>query len=151
MLELARPEDRAAVNALAEQVHRLHIGWRPDLFRLPEEMYPEERFREAISKKELFCAWQNGQIVGYMSAHVTEYDYPSAVSRREYMIEELCVREDCRGQGIGTQIMREARALAKAFGCGSLRLGAYAENGEVLAFYRKMGFRLRTVNLEMRL
>lgn len=151
MLELAKSADRETVNALAEQVHRLHVGWRPDLFRMPEQMYPEERFREAIVKKEIFCAWQDGQIVGYMRACVTEYDYPSVVSRREYMIEELCVREDCRGQGIGTQIMWEAAALAKAFGCTCLRLGAYAENEEGLAFYRKMGFRLRTVNLEMNL
>ena len=151
MLELAKPTDRETVNALAEQVHRLHVGWRPDLFRMAEQMYSEERFLEAIEKKELFCAWQDGQVVGYMSAHVTEYDYPSVVSRREYMIEELCVREDCRGQGIGTQIMREAAALAKAFDCGSLRLSAYPENEDGLAFCRKMGFRLRTVNLEMRL
>ena len=151
MLELAKPTDRETVNALAEQVHRLHVGWRPDLFRMAEQMYSEERFLEAIEKKELFCAWQDGQVLGYMSAHVTEYDYPSVVSRREYMIEELCVREDCRGQGIGTQIMREAAALAKAFDCGSLRLSAYPENEDGLAFYRKMGFRLRTVNLEMRL
>ena len=151
MLELAKPADREAVNALAEQVHRLHVGWRPDLFRMPEQMYTEEQFLEAIEKKELFCAWQDGRMVGYINAHVAEYDYPSVVSRREYVIEELGVREDCRGQGIGTQIMREAAALAKAFGCTCLRLGAYAENEDGLAFYRKMGFRLRTVNLEMRL
>ena len=151
MLELARPEDRAAVNALAEQVHRLHLGWRPDLFRMPEQMYPEERFREAIEKKELFCAWQDGQIVGYINAHVAAFDISGFVAHREFVMDELCVREDCRSQGIGTQIMREAAALAKAFGCTCLRLGAYAENEDGLAFYRKMGFRLRTVNLEMRL
>lgn len=151
MLELAKLQDREAVNALAEQVHRLHIGWRPDLFRMAKQMYPKERFREAIEKKELFCAWKDGQIVGYMSARVTEYDYPSVVSRREYMIEELCVREDCRSQGIGTQIMQEAAALAKAFGCTCLRLGAYVENEDGLAFYRKMGFHLRSVTLERNL
>ena len=148
MLELARPEDRAAVNALAEQVHRLHLGWRPDLFRMPEQMYPEERFREAIEKKELFCAWQDGQIVGYMNVRVAEYDIPGFVSHRELVMEELGVRQDCRGQGIGTRIMEEACAIAKAFGCTRVRLGAYAENGEALAFYRKMGFRLRSVTLE---
>ena len=151
MLELAKPADREAVNALAEQVHRLHVGWRPDLFRMAEQMYSEERFLEVIEKKELFCAWQDGQVVGYMSAHVTEYDYPNVVSHREYVIEELCVREDCRGQGIGTQIMREAAALAKAFGCTCLRLGAYPENEDGLAFYRKMGFHLRSVTLERNL
>ena len=151
MLELAKLQDREAVNALAEQVHRLHIGWRPDLFQMPEQMYPEERFREAIEKKELFCAWQDGQIVGYINAHVAAFDIPGFVSHRELVMDELCVREDCRSQGIGTQIMREAAALAKAFGCTCLRLGAYVENEDGLAFYRKMGFHLRSVTLERNL
>ena len=151
MLELARPGDRETVNALAEQVHRLHVGWRPDLFKMPEQMYPEERFREAIEKKELFCAWQDGRIVGYVSAHVAEFDIPGFVFHRELVMEELCVREDCRGQGIGTRIMEEAGVIARAFGCTCLRLGAYAENEDGLAFYRKMGFRLRSVTLERNL
>ena len=41
MLELAKPADREAVNALAEHGHRRHGGWRPDLFPMPEHMYTE--------------------------------------------------------------------------------------------------------------
>lgn len=148
MLELARPEDRDAVNALAEQVHRLHIGWRPDLFRLPEQMYPEDRFLEAIEKKELFCAWQDGRIVGYVSVHAAEFDNPGQTPHRELVMEELCVGAGFRRKGIGTRIVEETAALARAFGCTCLRLGAYVENEEGLAFYRKMGFQLRSVSLE---
>jgi len=31
MLQLARPEDRAAIENLAQQVHGLHVQWRPDI------------------------------------------------------------------------------------------------------------------------
>ena len=34
MLELARPEDREAVNELALQAQALHIAWRPDLYEM---------------------------------------------------------------------------------------------------------------------
>lgn len=148
MLELAKPEDRQTVNLLAQEVHRLHVGWRPDLFQAPEQMYSEDRFRQSVEKKELFCAWLDGQIVGYMNAHVAVFDIPGFVFHREYVVEELCVREDCRGKGIGSEIMSEAAALARAFGCTCVRLGAYAQNEEGLAFYRKLGFRLRSVSLE---
>ena len=43
MLQLARPEDREAVNALALQVHAMHVAWRPDLFEMTGELYPEEQ------------------------------------------------------------------------------------------------------------
>ena len=42
MLELATKLDRSAVNRLARQVHALHVSWRPDLYTMPEELFPEE-------------------------------------------------------------------------------------------------------------
>lgn len=45
MLELAVETDREAVNRLACQVHAMHVGWLPDTYEMPPEMYPKERFR----------------------------------------------------------------------------------------------------------
>ena len=53
MIELANDKDRAAVNRLARQIHQLHINWRPDIYRMPEELFPKERFAELIAKREL--------------------------------------------------------------------------------------------------
>ena len=41
MLELARDTDRPAVNAMARQVHAMHVAWRPDIYEMVEELYPE--------------------------------------------------------------------------------------------------------------
>ena len=38
MLELAQRSDREAVNALALQVHEMHVGWRPDIYEMAEEL-----------------------------------------------------------------------------------------------------------------
>ena len=40
MLESARPEDREAVEALARQVHGLHVSWRPDLYVMRRSCTP---------------------------------------------------------------------------------------------------------------
>ena len=65
MLELATVKDRNEVNRLALQVHQMHVAWRPDLFRMPEELYPEELFSELIRNRELYVAKLNGTVVGY--------------------------------------------------------------------------------------
>ena len=31
MLQLARPEDRTAINQLAVEIHGMHVQWRPDI------------------------------------------------------------------------------------------------------------------------
>jgi hypothetical protein len=66
MLELATASDRAAVNALARQVHELHVSWRPDIFRMPQELYPEERFLDCIRQRQLYVAKLNGIVVGFV-------------------------------------------------------------------------------------
>ena len=51
MLELACPNDRPAVNAMAKQVHTMHVAWRPDLYEMIPELYPQERFQQAVAEK----------------------------------------------------------------------------------------------------
>lgn len=151
MLESARPEDREAVEALARQVHGLHVSWRPDLYTMPEALYPEPLYVQALEQKSLFVARQEGTVVGYLRIRRLDAEGNGLVPRRELVVEELCVREDLRGQGIGTRMLQEAAVLAKAFGCTSLRLGAYPQNEEALAFYQKLGFTVRSVTLEQNL
>ena len=64
MLQLARPEDRAAIDALAQQIHRMHVNWRPDIYEFAEEMWPEERFDEAVAQRQLFAAKLDDTIDG---------------------------------------------------------------------------------------
>ena len=42
MLEPAVSSDREAINALAMQVHALHVGWRPDIYRSEERRVGKE-------------------------------------------------------------------------------------------------------------
>ena len=53
MIELAAIKDRNEVNRLARQVHALHVQWRPDLYQMPEELFPEELFSELVKNREL--------------------------------------------------------------------------------------------------
>ena len=151
MLELATPIDRAAVNDLARQVHELHVSWRPDIFRMPDELYPETRFLDCIRQRQLYVAKLNGIVVGFVLLKIREYDYPGQVRRTVLVIDEICVEKSLRGHGIGTRLMEEVHALARAFGCTDLQLGVYPQNDDAVGFYQKCGFTIRSIDMQKKI
>ena len=148
MLELATPNDRTAVNTLAKQVHEMHVAWRPDIFRMADELYPEERFLECIRQRQLYVAKLNGIVVGYVTLMTRDYDWPSVVRRKVMVIDEICVEQAFRGHGIGTHMMEEVHALARAFGCTDLQLGVYPQNDDAVGFYQKCGFAIKSIDMQ---
>lgn len=151
MLQLARPEDRTAIEALAQQVHSLHVQWRPDLYAPADELWPQERFDAAVAERQLFAAKIDEQIVGYVLVKVRHYDMTGHVKRSVLLVDEICVDEALRNRGIGTEMMIEVRAIAHAFGCTDMQLGVYPQNNEALAFYQKCGFRIRSIDMQMKI
>lgn len=148
MLELARPSDRDVVNALAKEVHALHVVWRPDIYEMVDQLYPEERFLSAIRNRELYVARLNDIPVGYALLKIRDYDWPGVVRRKVMVLDEICVEESCRGQGIGQQMMLELRVLARAFGCTDLQLGVNAHNDRAVGFYQKCGFMIQNISMQ---
>ncbi len=148
MLELARPEDRAEVNRLAAQVHAMHAAWRPDIYEMPEELYPEDRFAEALKARQIYTAKVSGILIGYVLIKIRDYDLPGHVKRKVLVLDEICVEETARGMGLGTEIMADVHALARAFGCTDMQLGVYPQNDAAVAFYQKCGFTIRNINMQ---
>lgn len=148
MLELARECDREKVNELAQQVHAMHVAWRPDIYEMVEEMYPQDRFSEEVARRQLYVAKIGGQVTGYVLLKVREYNWPGVVKRKVMLVDEIAVDDRCRNQGIGTAMMEEVRVLAKAFGCTDLQLGVYPQNDKAVAFYQKCGFTIRSIDMQ---
>ena len=147
MLQLATKADRAAVNEIALQVHGLHVTWRPDLYCMTEELYPEERFDEVIASRRLYVAKIEGNVVGYGLLTIRDVDINGLHPCRTMTIEEFGVHEAIRGHGIGTSMMTDIRALAKAFRCTHLKLGVYPENEDGIRFYERNGFMIRSIDM----
>ena len=148
MLQLATKADRAAVNELVAQVHALHISWRPDIYEMPEELYPEDRFDECLRNRELYVAKIEGSVAGYALLRMYDNNRPGHVKRKMMLIDELCVHEAARGHGIGSQMMEDIHALAKAFGCTNLKIGVYPQNEDAVRFYESCGFVIRSIDMQ---
>ena len=148
MLELACPADREAVNALARQAHAMHVQWRPDIFEMTDELYSEERFQNAVKERQLYVAKIDNVPVGYVLLLIKNYDWPGVVKRKVMIVDEICVHESCRNQGIGKVMMEDVHALAKAFRCTDLQLGVYPQNDGAVAFYQKCGFTICSIDMQ---
>lgn len=150
MIQLARACDRDAVNALAMQAHEMHVAWRPDLYVSTEELYPQDRFDEAVKQRQLYVAKIEETVVGYARLTMHICDWPGMVKRKIMTVEEFCVHESCRGQGIGKEMMSDIRALAAAFRCTDLQLGVYPQNDDAVGFYQKCGFTIRSIDMQQK-
>ena len=148
MLELATLKNRDDVNRLARQVHELHVQWRPDLYTMPEELFPEELYAELLKNRELYVAKLDGTVIGFALLKMRVSDGVGKVTRKIMLIDQVCVDEALRNHGIGTQMMEEVRVLARAFGCTDLQLGVYPQNDAAVSFYQKCGFMIRSIDMQ---
>ena len=99
-----------------------------------------------VSTSEVF------RIIGaYVVLAVMHKGGPGTVDQKLLRLESICVEESIRGHGIGKTMVEEVRALAKAFGCSQVILGVHPENDAAVGFYQKCGFRIRTINMDMKI
>ena len=148
MIELASKQDREAVERLAKQVHALHVQWRPDLYTMPGELYPQELFSEMIRNRELYVAKIDGIVAGYCRVVIKQASGIGIVPRKVMLIDQFCVDEPLQNHGIGTQMAAEIRVLAKAFGCTDLQLGVYPQNDAAVSFWQKCGFMIQSITMQ---
>ena len=151
MLELATTKDRSDINRLARQVHEMHVQWRPDLYQMPEELYPEELFTELVKQRELYVAKKDGAVIGFVLIRMRVSEGIGKITRKIMCIDQVCVDEPLRNRGIGSQMMEEVRILARACGCTDLQLGVYPQNDAAVSFYQKSGFMIRSIDMQRKI
>ena len=88
---------------LLQQVGEVHHRIRPDLFRAGAQKYDEAALNALLTdpNRPILAAEIEGKLVGYAFCilQVTEND-PVLCDRKVLYIDDLCVEETLRGQGI---------------------------------------------------
>ena len=145
LMEIPKPSDREAVNALALQVHRLHVDWQPEYYNHTEMLYDEDRFQKALDQGMMYVAKENGEIVGYVLLAVIEINHAGLCPTKTMKLDELCVAEGFRSRGIGKQIMADVKAIAAQMGCTDIRLTCAPQNSAAIALYEGMGMQIKNL------
>ena len=117
----------------------------PQLFKAPgppAPWYTRERgsagFRWALEREnaDVLLAFDGDTLVGLSSVYADIY---SIRYGPRCWLQDLVVRNDRRGQGIGAALIRESAEWARAHGCTHLELASGASRLDAHRFYRSRG------------
>lgn len=135
--------DDEACCTLLRQVHALHGDHRPD------QVMPERSVLTAVlSGQDGIClaACEQEEMVGMCLMKVRRPGNPVLQPDAYGRIEDICVREDLNGRGIGRALYEAAAERARQMG-----LMVRAFNDDARGFYEHLGMTERSRIMEGRL
>ena len=149
----AEVRDIPGMIELLHQVGDVHHNIRPDIFRPGCLKYDEAALAELLKDetRPIFVAVRGSFVAGYCFCQHREYSGSTTLTdRKEIYIDDLCVDESCRGQGIAKKLYDHVLDHAKTCGCAFVTLNVWSGNSAEL-FYQKMGMTPRSVTMETKL
>lgn len=151
VIRRANSEDIPGMIALLLQVGQVHHNIRPDIFRPRTLKYDEAALSQLLKDEDrpIFVAMEGDFVAGYCFCIHREYrDSGVSTDRKELYIDDLCVDENHRGQGIAGELYRHVTAYAKTCGCAFITLNVWCGNDNAMRFYEKMGMRPRNITMD---
>ena len=150
IIRLAETNDIPRIIDLLRQVGQVHHELRPDLFRAGAQKYDEAALQELLKDptRPIFAAIVEGTLMGYcFCIHQVTKDDPVLMDRKNLYIDDLCVDEACRGQGIAAALYAYALDYARKEGFDAITLNVWSGNSAE-RFYQKMGLKPQKVGME---
>ncbi len=150
-IRFADQRDIPGIIDLLQQVGEVHHQIRPDLFRTGAQKYDEAALLRLFAdpQRPILAAIIDGKLAGYAFCilQVTEND-PVLCDRKVLYIDDLCVDEKIRGQGIATALYANVLEYAKSLGCNAVTLNVWCGNDNAMKFYEKCGLSQQKIGME---
>ena len=99
-----------------------------------EKAYEPKSFEDRIYKE-----WESKGYFSSVSLSRTDYPAVFLTDIRTLYIDDLCVDEAVRGQGVGRALYERVEALARELGCHDIMLNVWECNPGAKAFYEALG------------
>ena len=147
----AETGDIPAILELLVQVDMVHHNGRPDLFKGPATKYSADELKEILAKEEtpvFVCSDENGRILGHGFCILQHSGGRLMVEHTTLYIDDICVDETARGQGVGRALYEYILDYARTKGCYNVTLNVWNCNPGAMAFYEKLGLAPYKVGME---
>lgn len=132
-----------------KQVHKLHVGWRPDVYKQQETILPLDEFKQAIKEQAFFVAEGEGKVVGILGLMYRHVETPVHVTKDIIFIDSMAVDESYRKKGVGHAFFDFLKKLKKEKGYDAIELQVNARNKAAYNMYRNYGFTEKSINMEL--
>ena len=132
-------EDYDAVDTLMQQLHKIHVNGRPDLYVEMEHPYSKEELTEKIYNKEVItlAAEEENRIVGLCIVVIRHRS--GMVNMKTAYVDDLVVDQSYQHRGIAKSLFQKAEERAKALGAERMDLTVWSFNENALKFYQSIG------------
>lgn len=135
-LEQLGPDQAEALLPLVREYHAFEGIDMPESVR-------RRTLERLLDDPRLGAVWavvEQGQWVGYAAL---TFGYSIEFRGRDAFIDEIFIREDHRGRGIGTRVLELVKGHAARLGAGALHLEADRNNRPARKAYARAGFQPR--------
>lgn len=147
----AEIKDIDIINKLLYQVNLIHHNGRPDIFNVGKK-YRDCELIEMLKddNKPIFVAVDTDDVViGYAFCVMKNNGgSPMLTDIKTLYIDDLCVDEDRRGEGVGKMLLNFTFEYAKEKGCYNVTLNAWRVNKNAFDFYAANGMEPMKVCME---
>ena len=103
-IRLATEQDYDAVEHIMKQVHRMHVGWRPDIYIDTDPILPYDRYLAHLAEEQVLVAELEGEVVGLLICLVRHICGGPVKEREVLFVDSMAVEEKYRGRGIGHKL-----------------------------------------------
>lgn len=151
IIRKAKLTDIDRLSELLYEVHKLHAKHRPDVFKKRKQKYTKQDLETILTNDStpVWVAEEKRQVVGYIFCIYEEIkDHPSMTDRKTLYIDDLCVDQEFRKKGIGSQLYNYAKMIARTKGCYDVTLNVWNLNPGAIVFYEKLGLKPMKVYME---
>ncbi len=149
----AQESDISDIERLLIQICTIHSDGRPDLFKNGGQKYDYNQIKKIINdeNRPIIVAFDEEQkkVIGYAMCVVQLVENNTALfDRKTLYLDDLCVDDKVRGQGIGKKIYDHVLNYAKEIGCYNLTLNVWECNSSAKRFYERCGLTTQKTTLE---
>ncbi len=151
-IRFAKEDELDRINVLRKQVNDLHVEGKPDVFKpgFNEELQNYVYYIFKDPEQKIVVADKDGEICGFaILHHIYKPENPFMKVRDFLDIDEFCVDEKHRREGIATAMVEFIKNFAKEQGYHRLELNMWEFNQDALAFYEAAGFETFRRYMEM--
>jgi GNAT superfamily N-acetyltransferase len=132
-LRAAEPADVPAIITLIGELadyERLRAEMTGSAEDLRRHLFGEPRYAHTI-----MAEW-DGAIAGFA---LYFFNYSTFLCRPGLYLEDLFVRPEFRGRGVGLNLLRSLEEVARSIGCGRFEWSVLDWNRSAIDFYREFG------------
>ena len=138
----ANKNDITQMVPLLDEVSKLHFEKRPDMFKIKTHEEIKSNLEEMIQDESniILLAEDKQIVVGVIICEIKEkINRTDLKDSKVLWINEICVKQEYRRNGIGRSLIEKAKEIAKANNCLRLELNCWELNGEAMKFYENQG------------